>query len=124
MVTVETKVSPPPAAITLFLCGDVMIGRGIDQILPYPSKPELYEPYADSALDYVAMAEKTNGPIPRSVDFSYVWGDALAELERVSPAARIIKRYAPLGCPAGREMHSPRASRNGSACATIRTVAP
>jgi hypothetical protein len=40
------------------------------------------------------------------------------------PAARIIKRYAPLGCPAGREMHSPRASRNGSACATIRTVAP
>jgi len=77
-------------AITIFLCGDVMTGRGVDQILPYPSTPELYETYVDSALDYVAMAEKTHGPIPRPVNFSYVWGDALAELDRMSPAARII----------------------------------
>jgi poly-gamma-glutamate capsule biosynthesis protein CapA/YwtB (metallophosphatase superfamily) len=27
--------------ITIFLCGDVMIGRGIDQILPHPSDPAL-----------------------------------------------------------------------------------
>ena len=26
--------------LTLFLCGDVMTGRGIDQVLPYPSEPE------------------------------------------------------------------------------------
>jgi poly-gamma-glutamate synthesis protein (capsule biosynthesis protein) len=26
-------------AITLLLCGDVMLGRGIDQILPHPSGP-------------------------------------------------------------------------------------
>ena len=77
-------------AIRIFLCGDVMTGRGVDQILPYPSKPILYETYVDSALDYVAIAEKTNGPIPRSVDFSYIWGDALTELDRVAPAARII----------------------------------
>jgi len=77
-------------AITIFLCGDVMTGRGIDQILPHPSKPILYEGYVDSALDYVALAETTNGPIPRPVDFSYVWGDALAELDRMAPAARII----------------------------------
>lgn len=25
--------------IRLFLCGDVMTGRGIDKILPYPSEP-------------------------------------------------------------------------------------
>jgi poly-gamma-glutamate synthesis protein (capsule biosynthesis protein) len=31
--------------VTLFLCGDVMTGRGVDQILPHPSKPELHEPY-------------------------------------------------------------------------------
>jgi poly-gamma-glutamate synthesis protein (capsule biosynthesis protein) len=67
-----------------------MTGRGVDQILPHPSKPELYESYVDSALDYVAMAEKTNGPIPRPVNFSYIWGDALAELDRMAPAARII----------------------------------
>jgi poly-gamma-glutamate synthesis protein (capsule biosynthesis protein) len=77
-------------AITIFLCGDVMTGRGIDQILPHPSKPILYEPYVDSALDYVAMAEKTNGSIPRPANFSYMWGDALAELDRGAPAARIV----------------------------------
>jgi poly-gamma-glutamate capsule biosynthesis protein CapA/YwtB (metallophosphatase superfamily) len=76
--------------ITIFLCGDVMTGRGIDQILPHPSRPILYESYVDSALDYVVMAERKNGPIPRSADFSYVWGDALAELDRAAPAARII----------------------------------
>lgn len=67
-----------------------MTGRGIDQILPYPSEPDLHEPYVESAAEYVAMAEKKNGPIPRSADFGYIWGDALAELHRVSPAARII----------------------------------
>jgi poly-gamma-glutamate synthesis protein (capsule biosynthesis protein) len=76
--------------ITLFLCGDVMTGRGIDQILPHPSSPELYESWVDSAGEYVAMAEKTNGPIPRPVDFAYIWGDALEELDRTAPAARIV----------------------------------
>lgn len=67
-----------------------MTGRGVDQILPRPSKPDLREPYIRSALDYVALAEGRSGPIPRPVDFSYIWGDALAELERVRPDARII----------------------------------
>lgn len=75
---------------TLFLCGDVMTGRGIDQILPHPSAPHLFEPYVRSALDYVALAERASGPIARPADFGYVWGDALAELERVRPGARIV----------------------------------
>lgn len=66
--------------LTLFLCGDVMTGRGLDQILPHPSPPQLFEPYVTSALDYVRLAERINGPIRRPVDFDYVWGDALAEL--------------------------------------------
>lgn len=37
--------------LRLFLCGDVMPGRGIDQILPTPSSPELYEPYVRDARD-------------------------------------------------------------------------
>src|SRR4030095_13921181 len=41
--------SGPATAITLFLCGDVMIGRGIDQILPHPGDPYLYEPYMKTA---------------------------------------------------------------------------
>ncbi len=75
---------------TLFLCGDVMTGRGIDQILPTPVQAQLFEPYARSALDYVQLAERRNGPIPRRVDPTYVWGDALDELARVQPAGRIV----------------------------------
>lgn len=76
--------------MTLFLCGDVMTGRGVDQILPCPSDPSLHEPYVESALEYVAMAEQADGQIPKPVSFSYVWGDALEELDRAAPDARII----------------------------------
>jgi poly-gamma-glutamate synthesis protein (capsule biosynthesis protein) len=77
-------------ALALFLCGDVMTGRGIDQILPHPGSPILYEGYMKSALGYVALAEEANGPIPKPVEYSYIWGDALAELERRRPDACII----------------------------------
>jgi poly-gamma-glutamate synthesis protein (capsule biosynthesis protein) len=76
--------------ITLFMCGDVMTGRGIDQVLPYPSAPRLYERHVRSALDYVKLAERKNGPIAKPVSFPYLWGDALTELTRVRPAVRII----------------------------------
>lgn len=79
-----------PQAITLFLCGDVMTGRGIDQILSHPSDPALYEPYIKSARGYVELAERVNGPIPMPVEPSYVWGAALAELRRVNPDLRIV----------------------------------
>jgi poly-gamma-glutamate synthesis protein (capsule biosynthesis protein) len=75
---------------TLFLCGDVMTGRGIDQILPHPSEPLIHEDYAKDAREYVELAESVNGAIPRRVDWSYIWGDALRELERLAPDARII----------------------------------
>jgi poly-gamma-glutamate capsule biosynthesis protein CapA/YwtB (metallophosphatase superfamily) len=76
--------------IRLFLCGDVMTGRGIDQILPHPGDPVLYEPCADSALAYVELAERAHGAIPRPVGYDYVWGDVLAALERAAPVARIV----------------------------------
>jgi poly-gamma-glutamate synthesis protein (capsule biosynthesis protein) len=76
--------------ITLFLCGDVMLGRGIDQVLPHPGKPQLREPYVRDAREYVAMAAKKNGPIGTRVDFRHVWGDALAELEKIAPDFSII----------------------------------
>ena len=43
--------------ITLFMAGDVMTGRGIDQVLPYPGDPRLYEPYVKDAKDYVVLAK-------------------------------------------------------------------
>jgi poly-gamma-glutamate capsule biosynthesis protein CapA/YwtB (metallophosphatase superfamily) len=79
-----------PSLITLFLCGDVMTGRGIDQILPHPGDPRLYETYVHSAKLYVELAEKLSGAIDRPVDFAYVWGDARSELERRAPQARIV----------------------------------
>ena len=78
------------APIKLFLCGDVMTGRGIDQVLPHPGKPILFEGYMKSAIGYVELAEEANGPIPKPVEFAYIWGDALAELERRKPDVRII----------------------------------
>ena len=76
--------------ITLFMTGDVMTGRGIDQALPFPGDPVIYEPYIKSAKGYIRIAEKANGPIPRPAAFSYVWGDALDELQRRKPDLRLI----------------------------------
>jgi poly-gamma-glutamate synthesis protein (capsule biosynthesis protein) len=76
--------------VTIFVCGDVMLGRGIDQILPHPSDPTLYEHYVGSAADYVRLAERRYGKIPAPCSFDYVWGDALADLDTAQPLARII----------------------------------
>ncbi|WP_211252277.1 CapA family protein [Marinobacterium jannaschii] len=80
----------PQNELRLFLCGDVMTGRGLDQVLPYPSKPRLYESYVKDARDYVALAEQRYGAIARPVSFDYIWGDALNVLEQFAPHLRII----------------------------------
>jgi poly-gamma-glutamate synthesis protein (capsule biosynthesis protein) len=67
-----------------------MSGRGIDQVLPHSCAPHLYERVVTSALQYVALAERANGPIPRPVAYDYVWGAALDVLARVRPDARIV----------------------------------
>ena len=77
-------------SIRLFLSGDVMLGRGIDQILPHPGDPRLHEPAVTDATAYLELAERASGPIPRAVDYSYVWGDALAELDDARPHVRIV----------------------------------
>lgn len=76
--------------IRLFLCGDVMIGRGVDQILPDPCPPGLHEDYASSAADYVGLAEAANGRISAPADLAYIWGVALERLRRWRPDARIV----------------------------------
>lgn len=76
--------------ITIFMCGDVMTGRGIDQVLPHPGDPLIHEPYMKSAGGYVKIAEEVNGPIQQPVSFSYIWGEALEELDRSAPEVRII----------------------------------
>jgi poly-gamma-glutamate capsule biosynthesis protein CapA/YwtB (metallophosphatase superfamily) len=80
----------PGLDVRLFLCGDVMAGRGIDQVMRRPGDPSLHERFVKSAQQYVAIAERASGPIPRRVDPSYVWGDALAECERLQPDVRVV----------------------------------
>lgn len=67
-----------------------MTGRGIDQILPHPCDPVLYEPFVKNAEYYVKLAEYLNEPIKRPVDYSYIWGDALEVLERMMPDVRLV----------------------------------
>jgi len=83
----------PPSQVEpigVFVCGDVMTGRGIDQILPHPAPPVLYESYVRDAREYVHLAERASGPIPRPVDFTYIWGDALEVLDQAATDARIV----------------------------------
>jgi poly-gamma-glutamate synthesis protein (capsule biosynthesis protein) len=75
---------------TIFLCGDLMTGRGIDQVLPHPGDPVIYERFVRDARVYVEIAEKKNGPIPRPVEFEYIWGDALQKLNSIAPDVRIV----------------------------------
>jgi poly-gamma-glutamate synthesis protein (capsule biosynthesis protein) len=79
-----------PGDLVLCLTGDVMLGRGIDQILGHPGDPRIYEEWAGSALAYVDLAEAHSGPIPRRVAPPYVWGDALATLHERAPDATIV----------------------------------
>ena len=78
------------ATISVFVCGDVMTGRGIDQALLYPGNPILYEPHIRDAREYVRLAERVNGPIARPVDYAYIWGSALEQLEQAHVDVRII----------------------------------
>jgi poly-gamma-glutamate capsule biosynthesis protein CapA/YwtB (metallophosphatase superfamily) len=75
---------------TLFLGGDVMLGRGVDQILPHPGDPALWEWSVRDARTYVRLAEAVNGPIPVPVGFDWPWGDALAVLDRFAPGVRLV----------------------------------
>lgn len=76
--------------VTMFLCGDVMLGRGVDQILPHPGDPTLHEGHVRAARIYVELAEAVNGPVPRPVDFCWPWEDALPVLVEVTPDLRVV----------------------------------
>lgn len=74
----------------VFLCGDVMTGRGIDQILPHGGDPALREAVVRDARDYVRLAEQVNGPISAPADYAWPWGQAVALLDELGPDVRLI----------------------------------
>lgn len=74
----------------MLLGGDVMLGRGVDQILSHSGEPELREPYMRDARGYVRLAEHAHGPIPRPVDWGWPWGEVVAVLDDADPDVRLI----------------------------------
>lgn len=84
--------------INLFVCGDVMTGRGIDQILHHPCKPVIHEAYIKDARDYVVLAEQVNGSIPRAVTGSYIWENIASEWNKRQPLIKIINLETAITC--------------------------
>ncbi|MEJ8568648.1 CapA family protein [Elongatibacter sediminis] len=105
----DVSSAPGEQPLTLFLAGDVMTGRGLDQALPYSVDPRLYEARAQSALHYLRLAEEANGSLPLPLDFAWPWGDALAVLDEVRPALRWVNLETTItnrGAPdPGKEVH-------------------
>ncbi|MFF9061655.1 CapA family protein [Streptomyces sp. NPDC014882] len=95
--------------LTLFLCGDVMLGRGVDQILPCPGGPALRERYVKDARGYVELAEAAHGPITVPAGFAEPWGEALPLLDEAAPDARVINLETAVtrhdGFAPGKEVH-------------------
>ncbi|MEU1209172.1 CapA family protein [Nocardia sp. NPDC005825] len=87
-----TQTSNPSqqSPVTVVLGGDVMLGRGVDQILPHPGDPQLHEFWVEDARRYVELAEKANGPIPHPVGFDWPWGDVGPLLDELAPEVRLI----------------------------------
>lgn len=75
------------SSVHLALAGDVMLGRGVDQLWSSCSKPLLHERVVRDARQYVAMAEQRHGVIAKPVDHAYPWGEALAAL--LHPSSQI-----------------------------------
>jgi poly-gamma-glutamate capsule biosynthesis protein CapA/YwtB (metallophosphatase superfamily) len=62
--------SADSSRVTLCLCGDVMTGRGIDQVLPHPCDPVLYEEgyeefRDDLGLLYFVTLDRMTGRLER-----------------------------------------------------------
>ena len=79
-----TDLSNDRNTIRIGFTGDVMIGRGIDAILPASVNGELHEGYVKHANGYVNLAIRENGPLPldelQTKGSAYIWGDVLPEL--------------------------------------------
>ncbi|MGK5740511.1 CapA family protein [Micromonospora sp. URMC 103] len=90
--------------LTLFLAGDVMTGRGVDAVLPHPGPPDLREDLVHDARDYVRLAERVGGPVPRPVPPQWPWGAALPLLDDLRPDVRIVNLETAV---TGRGAHEP-----------------
>ena len=76
--------------LTIFLCGDVMLGRGIDQIMKYKNDPTLYESSVSNAKYYVPKEMAIYTEPNKFVSYDYFWGDLLLEPLFIKSNLKII----------------------------------
>ncbi|MGD9021164.1 MAG: CapA family protein, partial [Lysobacterales bacterium] len=83
---------PGDKDMKLLLCGDVMLGRGIDQVLPRPGDPKLQEHWRKvyDAREFIRRAQMKHGQIDKDRDAAYVWGDFLEEADGYAPDLRLV----------------------------------
>ena len=78
------------SAVKIFLGGDVMLGRGIDQAFPKSVEPVLYESYVKDARGYIQLAERENGELDLPLSYKYIWGDAWKMWKEWKPDLKLI----------------------------------
>lgn len=86
----KSKEDKMDATVKILMMGDVMTGRGIDQILPFHNKSNIFEPYMKDAKGYVQLASQKNGPISMPIGMDYIWGFALTTIKEQKPNVIIL----------------------------------
>lgn len=76
--------------LKLFLCGDVMLGRAIDQLFKYKNDPTLYESFVKSALYYLPPTMKKYSNPNTYVNYDYIWNSLLSNKFYTNSDLRII----------------------------------
>lgn len=71
--------------VRLFLGGDVMTGRAIDQLFAVHNPDDFGKPGHWPARRYEAWSEGLHGPAARPQPPAYIWGDALDYLAQMQP---------------------------------------
>lgn len=93
----------PPSSngiIRIAMAGDLILGRGIDQILPAHTNsttPAVCTPRAkvvydcfDDTRKYVEAAVNKSGPLPEHRGYEYPWGISLEDMDSKEPDVRIF----------------------------------
>ena len=63
--------------LTIFLCGDVMLGRAVDQIFQFKTDPRLYETVNNDAKQYLPLKMLRYAKKNHYVGYDYIWGPLL-----------------------------------------------
>ena len=80
----------PPNSLRLFLGGDVMTGRGIDQLFALHNPDDFGKPDYVSGQQYLSWSSLLHGPEVLPVRHDYIWGTALSILDTAQPDFRLV----------------------------------